>query len=434
MAFKRKAYIGVYEDTHEEFVCDTAADLNDLPSGAPQGSAAFVIEDSTTWMINSRGEWIETDMEPSGGGDTTLTSIDITENGTYRAPSGTAYNRVTVAVEDGGAPVPDPDPADGNTHIWITIDDNTPDNRLTFPLYWRQSVSNGVSVDWGDGSASQTFSGTGAAEHEHTYAEPGDYEIVLTVTSGVLTLDGTEGVSGYSIFGSKANLRCYNRQRITRIAVGNNAAVGAYMAQYAYGLNRVSFPDTLASIGSGAFDGCYSIREITIPNGVTSIGDNAFNYCHSLESIVIPDSVISIGSYAFRNCYTLRGFEFNSGITAISEYAFQGCYMLTTIDIPSTITSIGAGAFHSCYGLTSVTIPSSVTYIGDSAFLNCYGIKEYHIGATTPPSLAGSSAFTGIAPDCVIYVPASANHSVLNAYKSATNWSVYAGKMREEGT
>jgi len=357
-----------------------------------------------------------------------LENLSVDANGTYTPQSGHAYKKVTVNV--GGPP---PDPTDGKTHIWITIDDNTPAGRLTFPLYWRQSVSNGVSVDWGDGSVSETFSGTGAAEHEHTYAEPGDYEIVLTVTSGVLTLDGTEGVSGYSIYGSKANLRCYNRPRITRIAVGNNAAVGAYMAQYAYGLSRVSFPNTLASIGGSAFDGCYSIHEITIPSGVTSIGDNAFNYCHSLESIVIPDSVISIGSYAFRNCYTLRGFEFNSGITAISEYAFQGCYMLTTIDIPSTITSIGAGAFHSCYGLTSVTIPSSVTYIGDSAFLNCYGIKEYHIGATTPPSLAGSSAFTGIAPDCVIYVPASANHSVLNAYKSATNWSVYAGKIQEEG-
>lgn len=56
MAFKRKAYKGVAEDTNEEFVCDTPSDIANLPTDAPQGSSAFVISNSTTWMITSSGE------------------------------------------------------------------------------------------------------------------------------------------------------------------------------------------------------------------------------------------------------------------------------------------------------------------------------------------------------------------------------------------
>lgn len=64
MAFKRKTYKGVYEDTNEYFVCDTQSDVQNLPHTAEMGSMAFVIEDSTIWMINSSGTWVEITMLP----------------------------------------------------------------------------------------------------------------------------------------------------------------------------------------------------------------------------------------------------------------------------------------------------------------------------------------------------------------------------------
>lgn len=33
--------------------------------------------------------------------------------------------------------------------------------------------------------------------------------------------------------------------------------------------------------------------------------------------------------------------------------------------------------------------------------------------------------------DCIIYVPYSQDHSILNAYKTASNWSTYANQMIE---
>jgi len=73
-----------------------------------------------------------------------------------------------------------------------------------------------------------------------------------------------------------------------------------------------------------------------------------------------------------------------------------------------------------------------VTSIGSYAFSSCYGISEYHLLATTPPTLANKNAFNSIADDCKIYVPYSEDHSILNAYKNATNWSTYADYIFEE--
>lgn len=44
------------------------------------------------------------------------------------------------------------------------------------------------------------------------------------------------------------------------------------------------------------------MNSIDIPNGVIRIGINAFNRCISLSNIVIPDSVSSIGEGAFEDC------------------------------------------------------------------------------------------------------------------------------------
>ena len=40
------------------YVMDTEADLENLPTNVPMGSTAFCIGNSTVYMINSEGKWV----------------------------------------------------------------------------------------------------------------------------------------------------------------------------------------------------------------------------------------------------------------------------------------------------------------------------------------------------------------------------------------
>ena len=266
---------------------------------------------------------------------------------------------------------------DGATRLHIRI---ATVDRMTVPLHIGQTVANGVSIDWGDGSAAETLAGTGNKNTTHTYAEPGDYMISLMPKNGC-TLSFGDGSSSYCVMGS----------------AGNNGRVYYNM------LKDVSIGKNVISIGKYAFQYCYSIASVTIPDGVTSISDNAFQYCNSLASVAIPDGVTLISDYAFKSCYSLASVAIPDGVTLISDYAFQNCH-----------------------SLASVTIPDSVTSIRTDAFSYCYGMRYYDFSACTDiPVLGSINAFNNIPSDCQILIPSA----LYNEWSITTNWKTYASKM-----
>ncbi len=141
--------------------------------------------------------------------------------------------------------------------------------------------------------------------------------------------------------------------------------------------SSVTIPNSVTSIGDGAFSSCSGLTSVMIPNSVTSIGDGAFSYCSDLTSVVIPNSVTSIGDGAFSFCSGLTSVVIPNSVKSIGNYAFSSCRGLTSVVIPNSVTSIGDGAFSSCRGLTSVTIPASVINIGIRAFEGCSNLEEF---------------------------------------------------------
>ena len=144
----------------------------------------------------------------------------------------------------------------------------------------------------------------------------------------------------------------------------------------------------VTSIGEHAFAVCKNLTDVTIPDSVTSIGTGAFNYT-GLTSVTIPNSVTSIGNSAFKECTGLKSVTIPSSVTSIEQAAFSNCTSLTSVTIPSSVTSIGKRAFYGCTGLTSVTIPNSVTSIGDEVFYNCTSLESIFLPDKDALSIGG---------------------------------------------
>ena len=82
-----------------------------------------------------------------------------------------------------------------------------------------------------------------------------------------------------------------------------------------------------------AFFGMTGLEKISIPSSVTSIGESAFELCSSLESIQLPSSVTSIGSRAFAFCRGLKVVLIAGQPTSIGHWTFKDCSALTTLAI-----------------------------------------------------------------------------------------------------
>lgn len=342
--------------------------------------------------------------------------------------------------------------SDGKTRIYIHIDEGAPANRRVFYVRYMQSVSEGVTIDWGDNTSSTCLTGTSTLTAQHAYADHGDYVVSLEVTEGNLIFATS---SSYSIYGSISSGFGHLVHRITKIEIGDSVILGNYCFQQCYGLSSITIPkDTIFSTDHTCHfkttsrlkcivlpTSCTAIspymfeygglERISIPNTAVSIGASAFDYCNNLYDIAIPFRTTSIGYGCFCYCYVIQRINIPSGVEQLPGYLFYCCYSLDNIVLPDNLSYIGNSAFYSCYGVTKLTIPSTVTLIDKNAFVNCYGLSEVHILRESPPTL-GSSAFSNTPTPLVCYVPYSADHSILNTYKSATNWSSIASKIQEE--
>ncbi len=284
---------------------------------------------------------------------------------------------------------------DGKTHVHIRL---TTVTTLNVPLYLNKSDSSTLTVDWGDGSAVSTFTNSGNFNTGiKTYASAGDYVIKMWISSGVGTYSfGNQNTSIYFIGGSSGQTSC-----LIKLHIGEN----------------------VIALPLGSFVGHGSLIHVSIPYGVTDIGESAFNGCMSLVSLIVPNSVNSIGTLACRFTVGLKIVSIPNSVVSIGATAFGYYLQIEKFIIPNTVTAIAVDTFYFCYlVLKTIIAPSSVTSIGTNAFHSCWSMLEYVFLSTTPPTLASTNAFTGIPSLCKIYVP---DDSVA-AYKSATNWSIYA--------
>lgn len=248
-------------------------------------------------------------------------------------------------------------------------------SNLTQPLYLTQSSANAVTVDWGDGSATEQSSSL-AASFSHTYAAAGDYEVKVACADGEYwSPGGTFNSKAYSI-GGDTTVKSPSFPRLTEATLNENTRLdisGGFRA--CTGLASVVLSDNLTSIGSNQFYGCTALESMSIPDGVTIIPSYMFYNCSALKSVYLPNGITGIENYAFYSDSQLASINVPTSISTIGDFAFFNCQKITTVEFPNTLTGIGQHAFTNT-GIIRIVIPGGVTTINQNAFSLCTKLTE----------------------------------------------------------
>ena len=201
------------------------------------------------------------------------------------------------------------------------------------------------------------------------------------------------------------------------------------------GSGVVSIDGILTTIGEDAFRD-KPLTGVIIPEGVTGIGESAFDYCLQLVSVTLPSTLISIGNNAFwgmgkESAAAKRPLVLPSSLSSIGQFAFETA-KIESVTLPSGLKTVGESAFKTSTMETLVIEDGAA--LGKKMFNNCGELKTVTSWSTTP-SVAVHDGYYVFANETNpvtllekiqnIYVPSSS----VEAYQSASGWSMYSGKI-----
>ena len=163
----------------------------------------------------------------------------------------------------------------------------------------------------------------------------------------------------------------------------NNSSKFAWVREFVdpEGVDEVSIPKTISAFG--------------LHYTVVGIQDFVFRNCEDIVWVYLPESLESIGYGAFEGCKNLETLE-APGVTTIETDAFAGC-ALEELQLPA-VNVIADGAFHNCENLTHVELGPYVYLIGENAFVGCSNEMTISIEAPVAPNImprAFDEAFYG---------------------------------------
>ena len=284
-----------------------------------------------------------------GGEQITVTPLSVSENGTYTAPTGSAYSPVTVDVQE----QPWEPLEDGYSNFWFELTDDTLSPWLNFSAKNADAV-----IDWGDGSgevALDTLTPT------HTYAKAGKYVVKV---KGV-----TQITQQYSI-----PLNAYNAI-LTAVELSNEVSV---LLSYAFAYQ-------------------FALKNVVYSANLTTIGIYAFYSCSLLQSIS-PIYASQAPNYSFMNTFSLRALEFSNSVTALNTSILRNMYSIQSVTIPESVTAIGAYFANNCNSLSEIhmrpTTPPTLGLYSFSTVPNDYIIYVPVGTGDTYKAAAGWSAYS----------------------------------------
>lgn len=228
---------------------------------------------------------------------------------------------------------------------------------------------------------------------------------------------------------------------------------------------HIILPETLKTIGQGAFTNCTKLEDIIIPNSVEIVKILAFQGCTNLKTVKLSEGMTAIAGALFYGCESLENIEIPNSVDHFMESmenqmadmeqmmddamkycddfmmmylggsAFQGCTSLQTVILPNNIKNIAFNTFNGCSNLTKIELPEGLTYIGSYAFSGTplknieipTSISMWHYGLLDEISsgylksyhLNPESGVLTVGPDAALFVP----KGTVSTYSSTSGWN-----------
>ena len=217
------------------------------------------------------------------------------------------------------------------------------------------------------------------------YNEPSNWE------NGVLYVDG------YLIAVSKdfAPLTEYTVKDGT-IVIADDAFSGV---GYSSKLKKMTLPTGLYRIGQYAFSKLFSLTKINIPDTVRSIGYGAFsgtgydadtNYING--GLYIENWLVAVNNVA------MTSFTVQEGTVGVADGKDTSLFptraqKITVLELPSSLRYIGSRSF-ARLRITQLRLPSGLQTLGNGAFASCSALNTVNLGDCSGLESIGEKAFS----------------------------------------
>jgi hypothetical protein len=202
----------------------------------------------------------------------------------------------------------------------------------TIPMIITKSNTATLTIDWGDGDE-ETTSSNGIVITSHAYADYGDYEVKMWISSGT----GTYKLGNGSSLSATQTIRdtilyCYVGTNVTEVR-------NSFFTQ-CNSITVFKAPDGVA-LTYNVFQNAKSLSTIEIGSGTTNIRENCFQNT-KITSLVIPATVATISANAFKDCIACKTYiiEKTDGVITLSATdAFSGINSSTKIYVPDALVN-----------------------------------------------------------------------------------------------
>ena len=217
------------------------------------------------------------------------------------------------------------------------------------------------------------------------YNEPSNWE------KGVLYVDG------YLIAVSKdfAPLTEYTVKDGT-IVIADDAFSGV---GYSSKLKKMTLPTGLYRIGQYAFSKLFSLTEINIPDTVRSIGYGAFSGTGYDADTNYINGGLYIGNWLVAvNNVAMTSFTVQEGTVGVADGKDTSLFptraqKITVLELPSSLRYIGSRSF-ARLRITELRLPSELQTLGNGAFASCSALKTVNLGDCSGLESIGEKAFS----------------------------------------